>query len=122
MSSGSNYVKAPYEAVEGRAVNTMNTAIPSGGQTVVGGVYYSWVNTESEKGFSGSGSWFTNIPDGPTGSYFGNSEEAAQNYVDEYGNLDAIFRAWSQNPEYDVDAYQNFLNAIQSGASGCASV
>ena len=128
MSSGGNYVAKPYSTVSAKAARN-EPAIPSTGAVIVGGVYYAWENSETRKGFTGNGSWFTNIQEGPTYAYFSQNmgsastlEAAAQNYVDTNGNLDAIFEYWRDSPDYDVDQYQAFLNAIQSGARGCASV
>ena len=119
---GKKYVERPYKAVRAMVVNTDDT-VPSGGMVIVGGVYYMWENTDDRKGFTGSGSWFTGVSGGPTALFFGlNNETEAQAYVDQYNSLTAVFKKWSEDPEYDVDQYQEFLNAIQKNARGCADV
>lgn len=122
MSSGTVYVKAPYDKVQARSAYVNSTPSIPEGATVVGGVYYSWLNTDEHYGFTGSNSWFTEIADGPTAAFFGvNSELAVQNYVNTYGSLDAVFQNWRDSEEYDIDQYQAFLNAIQKDAYGCAT-
>lgn len=109
---GSNYVKRPYDKVTARSTS-VNVTVPSDGSTIVNGVHYKWENTESRKGFTGSGSWFTSVAEGPTAAYFGiNEEDAAQNYVNLHGNLNDIFKDWQDDPEYGIREYIAFQNAI----------
>ncbi len=110
---GSNYVKRPYDKVTARSTS-VNVTVPSDGSTIVNGVHYKWENTEFRKGFTGSGSWFTSVAEGPTAAYFGtNNEDAAQEYVDFNGNLDDIFKNWQDDPEYDIGEYLAFQDAIR---------
>lgn len=117
MSSGTVYVPAPYEAVQARTAEANNTISIPGDDVIVDGVYYRWVNNPpTELGFSGSGSWFTDVKNGPTGSFFAN-EKACQDYVDQNNSLDKVFAKWDESS--DFAAYSAFANAIAERALGC---
>lgn len=113
MSSGGNYVSAPYSAVAAYSVDGTNT-IPSGA-TIVRGIYYMW----NDGGFTGKG-WKYNVLGGPTNIYPGfSSDEDVANYVAANGNLDDVFSHWSLN--YDLTGWDNFYNAVGVD-SGCMDV
>lgn len=119
MSNGSNYVQAPYEAVEANAISTY-AGIPSGA-TIVRGIYYMW----DENGFTGKG-WMSEIEGSPTNIYpdFADKPEevrdaAVEEYVATNGNLDAVFSYWST--QYTLEGWDNFYNAVGVD-SGCMDV
>lgn len=121
MSSGTVYVPAPYEAVQARTAEANNTISIPGNDVIVGGVYYRWVNNHpTDYGFSGANSWFTDVANGPTGSFFANEtnkEQACQEYVDENNSLDKVFVQWDKSS--DFAAYSAFANAIAQRAPSC---
>ncbi len=119
MSNGSNYVQAPYEAVEANAISTY-AGIPSGA-TIVRGIYYKW----GDGGFTSRG-WMSNIEGSPTNIYPEFSvlqenvrDQAVAQYVATKGDLDDVFFYWSQH--YTLEGWDNFYNAVGVD-SGCMDV
>lgn len=109
MSSGGNYVSAPYSAVAAYSVDGTNT-IPSGA-TIVQGVYYMW----DEQGFISTG-WHADMFGSPINSGLGNvSNDEVLAYIADpnrgNGTLDPIFANW--NP--DMNAWDVFYNAVPLG-------
>lgn len=124
MANGGNYVKNPnqYDGVNGRSVSTYANSIPSG-SSIVRGIYYIW----NDDGFTGNG-WKTDVIGSPLQMYFNNKlfigtgnswEDWAREYLDEYGNLTAVFSYWSQY--YTLEGWDNFYNAV-GVKSGCMDV
>lgn len=125
MSSGENYIPAPYNTVRAYTTNVNDASVPSGA-TIVGGAYYRWV---SSSGFTGVG-WFTHMP-GPTENYFGLNADASE--IEEYlqaledktgnANLDTVFQEWL-NSGVSVSEYTDFMNAVDAadGDLGCVTI
>ena len=124
MANGTNYVKNPnqYDGVGGYSISTSTNSIPSG-STVVRSIYYMW----NDNGFIGNG-WKTNIKGSPLQMYFedgqfsgsGNDwEDWAEEYISQFGNLNAVFSYWSQH--YTLADWDNFYMAVGVD-SGCMDV
>ena len=123
MSSGSNYVQAPYEAVNARSISTFSATIPSGA-TIVSSVYYMW----NDQGFTGGG-WHSDLGGSPTNMAiaagiiptegFNNNEDAVEAYIIQYQNLNAVFSYWAQH--YTMQGWDDFYTAV-GAESGCMDV
>lgn len=122
MANGVNYVRNPeYDGVSGYSVNSEDIVISSG-NTVVGGVYYFWDSTD---GFTNQG-WFTDLVGSPLRMYFDKGlfigegtdyEQWATEYISQYGNLNAVFKYWSEH--VDKTQWITFLNAVNTKNSSC---
>lgn len=125
MANGVNYVRNPeYDGVSGYSVASEDIIISSG-STIVEGIYYIW---DAESGFTNI-SWFTDIEGSPLQKYFADGmysydgindyEQLANNYIQNFGNLNAVFEYWSKH--YTLADWNNFYTAV-GVTSGCMDV
>ena len=122
MAMGTNYVRnreyeqerVQYQSLMASATSNSSNVISSGA-TIVEGIYYMW----NENGFTGNG-WMYEIEGSPTNKYpdFKNDEDVAE-YVENTGNLDAVFSSWSMN--YTLADWHRFYTAVGVN-SGCMDV
>lgn len=122
MAMGTNYVRnreyeqerVQYQSLMASATSNSSNVISSGA-TIVEGIYYMW----NENGFTGKG-WMYDLEGSPTNKYsdFKNDEDVAE-YVENTGNLDAVFSSWSMN--YTLDDWHRFYTAVGVN-SGCMDV
>ena len=134
MSMGSYYVKSPYTPPMAYSVDALNSTRNSG-ETIVGGVLYTWVNNETTSGFTGTNDWCTDVVGGPTHDYFVVGPGASlsgtivadkirtylASQADE-ANLDGVFEYWQDNSGSDLTHYSNFGTVISSRCPGCGVV
>lgn len=108
------YASEEYSTVSAYSIGSREGGIKSGA-SIVQGIYYMW----NDQGFIGKG-WQYSTNGGPTNIYpdFSSDEDVAD-YVDKNGNLDAVFKHWSEH--YDIDGWHNFYMAV-GFESGCMDV
>lgn len=71
------------------------------GATVVEGTYYHWESAES--GFTNTYWWGTEVSDGPTAQFGFKQDSEVTAYINEHGDLDAVFANW-----------QTYINGLES--------
>lgn len=119
MTGRSMYIRNRYAGEEYSTVSAYSIGSKEGGITsgasIVQGIYYMW----NDGGFTGKG-WMYEVTGGPTNMYpdFKSNEDVAD-YVDQNGNLDAVFKYWSEH--YDLVGWHNFYMAVDF-ESGCMDV
>lgn len=108
------YASEEYSTVSAYSIGSKEGGIPSGA-SIVRGIYYMW----DDGGFTGNG-WMYGVVGGPTNIYpdFTSDEDVAK-YVAKEGNLDEVFKYWSEN--YNLNGWNSFYMAV-GFESGCMDV